>query len=193
MGAFVVTYVESRRGLAETMPMVARSALDIDRYFVNAVREVHGIDMTRPWAPGPQTVAAWFDAAMAGRGRGMAFCLPLRPDALDRARAYLSTVYASREFAASRRALGENGEVATLLRTPTGPIAAVYLEGVDPHAANRRLAASSAPFDRELKERLGTIFPTSVDFGKPVAGVEEIFDSLQIAALLSGAAERKAA
>lgn len=191
-GAFVVSYVESNRSLAETLPMLARSALDIDRYFVNAVRELHGVDLTAPLASHPETVAAWFDPATAGRGKGLAFCAPLWPEAFDRARSDLSAAYASREFAASRRALGENGEVAVLLRTPRGPIGAVYLEGVDPYAAARRLAASDQPYERELNARLRTIVAASVDVGRLVAGVEEIFDSVEIAALLGGA-ERKVA
>lgn len=191
-GTFVVSYVESKRSLAETLPMLARSALDVDRYFVNAVRELHGVELTAPLPAHPETVAAWFDPATAGRGVGLAFCVPLRPEALDRARPDLSAAYASREFAASRRALGENGEVAALLRTPRGPIGAVYLEGVDPYAAAHRLAAAVQPYDRELNERLRAIVADSVDVSRLVAGVEEIFDSVEIAALLGGA-ERKVA
>ncbi len=83
--------------------------------------------------------------------------------------------------------------MATLLQTPMGPIAAAYLEGIDPYEANRRFAASAAPFDASFKEELRTIFPAAVDFSKPVEGVEEIFDSTRVAALAGGESARRVA
>lgn len=80
----------------------------------------------------------------------------------------------------SRRALGQNVEVVTVSDTPQGPIAAVYLEGNDPHEANRTFAASTEPFDVAIKQELSTLFPPFIDFSQPVEGVTEIFDSLAL-------------
>jgi len=61
---------------------------------------------------------------------------------------------------------------------PAGDVVAVYLEGDDPVEANRRFAASSAPFDRWFKDRCKEIFPAFIDFDQPVPRNEEIFSSV---------------
>ncbi len=192
IGSFVVAYIEAIADFA-TVSRMAQSGLDIDRFFVKTVKEIHGIDLSRPQSAPPETVAGWFDQNVVHRGQGMAFCAPLLPETLDAALAYLPQAYASREFAASRRALGQNGEVATLLRTPLGPLAAVYVEGRDPYEGNRRFAASTEPFDVSFKTRLAQFFPPTIDFGEPITGVREIFDSAQVASLADDASRRRAA
>src|SRR5436190_18571644 len=52
MGSFVVAYIESDKGFGETFGSVVTSGLEIDRQFVQFVKEIHGIDLTQP-APGP--------------------------------------------------------------------------------------------------------------------------------------------
>jgi len=193
MGNFVVAYIESSGDYASTIPLMAGSSLDLDRYFVRMVKEIHGVDLTQPMPSTPETVAAWFDPYIAIRGRGMAFCMPIIPEQVDRARSYVAQAYASSEFAESRRALGENGEVATLLDTPMGPIVSVYLEGIDPFDANRRFAASTAPYDVSFKDELRSMLPAAIDFGKPIEGVEEIFDSTKVASLAGGESARRVA
>jgi hypothetical protein len=111
------------------------------------------------------------------RGRGMAFCAPMIPGTEDRGRAWAKETFSSGGMTASRRALGGSVEVVTLVQTPEGPVCAVYLEGNDPFEANRRFAASTEPFDVAFKEELSHLFPPFIDFGKPVPGITEIFDS----------------
>src|SRR6266852_3258002 len=53
MGNFVVAYLESDKGFGETMGSVPTSGLEIDRWFVEYVKDTHGVDLTQP-APGPQ-------------------------------------------------------------------------------------------------------------------------------------------
>ena len=192
MGSFVIAYIEATADFA-TVSQMAQSGLDIDRFFVKTVKEVHGVDLSQSQAALPETIAGWFDPDVAPRGQGMAFCAPLLAETLDEALSYLPQAYASREFAASRRALGQHGEVVSLLQTPLGPLGAGYLEGVDPFEANRRFAASYEPFDVTFKAQLRRFFPPSVDFDKPIAGVQEIFDSTKVASLAGGASEREAA
>jgi hypothetical protein len=184
MGDYVVAYIEAEGDLLEGMGRMASSGLDIDRYFVKAVKEIHGVDMTQPMpGPAPETVAAWIDTAARNRGRGMAFCAPLTPGETDRARAFVADAYRRDDFTASRRRLNVSEELITLHSTPQGDVVGIYIEGDDPVKGNEGFAASQEPFDLWFKEQLTKIFPASIDFSKPVAGIEEIFDSTKVADL----------
>jgi len=188
MGSFVVAYVESERDFGDSARLMLESGLSLDRYFRDKVKEIHGIDMADPVQV--ETVASWFDPQVSERGRGLAFCAPVAADRVDEAKTYLHEAYQIPQFAASRRSLGQNGEVASLIETPLGPIGAAYLEGRDPVEANRRFAASRDPFDVAFKEHLAWIFQPGVDFSQPLPPIEEIFDSTKVASL--GAARRVA-
>jgi hypothetical protein len=184
MGDFIVSYIEAEGNPLESFPKIAQSDLDIDRYFVKAVKEIHGADLTQQMpGPMPETIAAWIDPTAKGRGRGMALCAPLAPGATEKARAFVADAYQRDEFAASRRRLHVNEELLTLHSTPQGDLVAIYIEGTDPFKGNAGFAASQEPFDLWFKEQLTTIFPPAVDFSKPVEGVEEVFDSTDIADL----------
>jgi hypothetical protein len=181
MGDFVIGYAESDRSAVDVVGTWAEQATEIDRFFVATVKEVHGIDLTDvPQGPPPQTVGEWVDAAVTERRRGMAFCAPLAPGQEDRGRAWAKETFGSEAMTTSRRAMNQNVEVVTLTETPQGPVCGVYLEGVDPFAANRTLAASTEPFDVAFKNELSVLFPPFVDFSQPVPGVTEIFDSLSL-------------
>ena len=183
MGLFVVAYIESDRPSAATMTGLAQSDLEIDRFFRDTVRELHGIDLTLPpQGPPPENVGEWVDPAVGERRRGMAFCAPIVPEMLDRGREWARTTFASEGMTASRRALGQNIEVVTLVHTPQGPVTAVYLEGEDPFEGNRRFAASQEPFDVDFRSFLTQLYPPFVKFDEPVAGVVEIFDSQRLLA-----------
>ena len=184
MGDFVTAYIEAEGDLLEKMSQLPSSDLDIDRYFVKATKEIHGADLTQPLpGPAPETVAAWVDPTAKGRGRGMAFCAPLTPGETSSARAFVADAYQRSEFAASRRRLNVSEELITLHSTPQGDIVGIYIEGDDPAKGNAGFAASQDPFDLWFKEQLTTIFPATIDFSKPVGGVEEIFDSTKVADL----------
>jgi hypothetical protein len=184
MGDYVTAYLESEGDLMEAFAKLPSSDLDIDRFFVKAIKEIHGADLTQPLpGPAPETVAAWFDPLAKGRGRGMALCAPLAPGETERARAFVADAYHRDEFAASRRRLNVNGELLTLHSTPQGDIVGIYIEGDDPAKGNAGFAASQDPFDLWFKEQLTKIFPPAIDFTKPVEGVEEIFDSTKVADL----------
>ena len=184
MGDFVTSYIEAEGDLGETFGKLARSDLDIDRYFAQAVREIHGADLSRPMpAPLPETVAAWIDPAAKSRGRGMALCAPLTPGETERARAFVADAYHRDEFAASRRRLNVSEELITLHSTPQGDLVGIYIEGEDPAKGNAGFAASQEPFDLWFKEELTKIFPPTIDWSKPVEGIEELFDSTKVADL----------
>jgi hypothetical protein len=189
MGDFVTSYVEAEGDLGETFGKLGTSDLDIDRYFARAVREIHGVDLTQPMpGPMPETVAAWTDPSAKGRGRGMALCVPLAPGATERARAFVADAYHREEFTASRRRLNVSEELITLHSTPQGDIVGIYIEGDDPAKGNAGFAASQEPFDLWFKEELRKIFPPTIDWSKPVEGVEELFDSTRVADLSLGKA-----
>jgi hypothetical protein len=184
MGDFVTAYIEADGDLLEKFAVLPSSDLDIDRYFVKASKEIHGVDLTQPMpGPAPETVAAWVDPTARGRGRGMAFCAPLTPGETDRARAFVADAYRRDEFTASRRRLNVSEELITLHSTPQGDVVGIYIEGDDPVQGNAGFAASQDPFDLWFKEQLTKIFPAAIDFSKPVGGIEEIFDSAKVADL----------
>jgi hypothetical protein len=184
MGDYVVVYFEADGDMIEKFAKVPSSDLDIDRYFVKAVKEIHGVDLTQPMqGPPPETVAEWSDPMARGRGQGMAFCMPIIPGQTERARSFARDAYGRDEFTASRRKLRGSREVATLNPTPHGDLIAVYVEGDDPQRGNADFASSQEPFDLWFKEQLTAIFPPQIDFTKPIEGVEEILDSAKIADL----------
>lgn len=183
MGSFVVAYLEGDKPLAEMLAAPAQSDLEIDRYFVQAVKEIHGVDLTQaPTGPAPELLGEWVDPAVTSTGKGMAFTAPLVPEMVDRARDWFRRTYASQEMTASRRALGQRKEIVTLVQTPQGPVGVVYLEGEDSFEGNRRFAASTDPFDVAFKKELKQLFPPFVNFDEPVPGVTEIFDSQELLA-----------
>jgi hypothetical protein len=183
MGDFVVAYVESTGPIEQVLAAQAQSDLAIDKFFVEKVQEIHGIDLTQPMpGPAPEVLGEWSDSAVTRRGRGMAFSAPGIPGTEDRGRKWTRETFASEDMTRSRRALGENLEIVTLLQTPQGPVIAVYLEGSDPFEANRRHAASADPFDVAFREELTHLFPPFIDFNQPVPGVTEIFDSQEMLA-----------
>lgn len=188
MGDFVVAYTEGELSFEEETAALVASDLDIDKFFIQKIHEIHGIDLTQPQPPGPppENVGEWVDSAVSERRRGMAFCAPLLPNTRDAGRAFAREAIITRadEFTASRRALDGNQtvEVITVVATPQGDVCAIYLEGNDPFAGNATFAASTSPFDVRFKDELKKIFPPFVDFNVPVAGVTEIFDSQKLLA-----------
>jgi hypothetical protein len=182
MGDFVIGYSESDRSATDVLRAFAEQATEIDRFFVAAVKEVHGIDITNvPEGPPPQTVGEWVDPQVTERRRGMAFCAPLIAGQEDRGRAWAKDTFGQEGMTTSRRALDQNVEVVTLTETPQGPICGIYIEGTDPFEGNRTFAASTKPFDVAFKQELKNLFPPFVDFSQPVPEVTEIFDSHALA------------
>jgi hypothetical protein len=186
MGNFVVAYVEGAKDFGSTIGAYLSSDLPIDGKFVDMIKEIHGVDLRQPPAgPPPETIAQWWDPNVKTRGRGFGFTAPVAPGKTDAGRAFAKEAFERRavEFATSRRALRQNGEVVTLQPTPQGDLINVYLEGVDPVAGNAQFAASASEYDKWFKGAAREIFPPFVDFNKPVVGVEEFFDSEALAAV----------
>jgi Family of unknown function (DUF6176) len=183
MGDFVVAYIESDANAAETVGKMVASEHQLDKDFIRMSKEIHGVDLTQPPpGPPPETIGVWTDPDVATRRSGLAFCAPALPQAEQTGRALIHEAFDTRkdEMTASRRALGDNVEVVTLQWSPEGPVIGVYIEGNDPAQANRDFAASTAPFDSWFKEELKTVVPPEIDFGQPVPGIREIFDSTKI-------------
>jgi len=183
MGDFVVAYLEATGSIEQALAAPGQSDLAIDKFFVEAIRDIHGVDLTQPPpGPPPETIGEWVDSSATGRGRGMAFCAPGIPGTEDRGRAWTRETFASDGMTRSRRALGQTLEIVTLVETPQGPVIAVYLEGADPFEANRRHSASTDPFEVAFNEELKHLFPPFIDFNQPVPGIVEIFDSQELLA-----------
>lgn len=184
MGSIVAVYMESDRGFDTNAADVLASDLAIDKFFVDSVREIHGIDMTEPPPAGPAPEAfVWADPEVSERRRGMAFGIPLNPGADDEARAFLGEVFARfDDLAQLRRPLGTNLEVVTLIPGPQGSYAGAYVESRDPFAANAAFAASQTEFDLWFKSELGKLLPPFIDLSQPVGGISELFDSTTLPA-----------
>lgn len=181
MGDRVVTYIESGLDFAATSQLLTTSDLAIDGFYTKAVKEVYGIDVGQ--SPVAETVATWVNPHVASRGKGLAFCAPLAPDSAAAARKLLAQEYTWKEFGQSRRARDQSVEVAGLLHTPEGPMGTFYLEGKDPTDAVRRFAQSTRPYDVRLRGLLAKVFLPVDDYSQALAGIDEIFDSTQVASL----------
>lgn len=180
MGTFLISYIESDGPFGEVAAAAAQSDLPIDRAFVAAIKEVHGIDITLPPpGPPPEVLADWVDETVTARKRGLAFCVPLLPGAEAAGRAFAAEAYGRRavELADSRRAFGQSRELVCLNTSPDGQLIAVYTESDEPVEANRRFAASQTPYDVWFKEECKSIFLPAVDFNVPLPPITELFDS----------------
>jgi hypothetical protein len=183
MGTFLISYIESDISFAEASAAIARSELAIDRAFIAAAKEVHGLDLT---APPPsdaiEVLGDWEDEAVTTRKRGLAFCAPVNPGYEDRGRAFATEAYLTRrdEFGAARRAVGVSRETIALNHTPAGDVVGVYFEADDPAEANRRFAASQEPFDVWFKNEVSSVLPPDIDLNQPLPPIEEIFDSQEV-------------
>jgi hypothetical protein len=180
MGNFVVAYVESTKSYVDTLPALLDPSLEINRFFADFIKDVHGFDATQPPpGPPPETIAEWSDPAVTTRKKGLAFCAPGIPGKEELGKSFAKEAFVTKiaEFTASRRALKENLEVVSLSATPMGPIICVYIEGDDPVEANRQFAASQSPFDRWFKDECKNIFPPMINFDEPIPPVEAFFDS----------------
>lgn len=70
MGDFVVAYLESGKPtIGETLYAAATDPTDLGRWFVEMVKEIHGVDMSQPQS-GPQLeiVGDWSDPDVGTRG-----------------------------------------------------------------------------------------------------------------------------
>jgi hypothetical protein len=180
MGTFAVAYLESTGDIADTMGKLASSDLPIDREFVSALKDVHGFDPSAaPPGEPPEILGDWRDETVSDRKTGFAFCVPVRPGAEDKGRAFAKEAFEARrdEHRASRRALGLIQETVVLNHTPQGDVICVYLEGDDPVEANRRFAESRSDYDAWFKDQLTEIFPPEIDLNVPIPPVTQIFDS----------------
>ena len=179
--ALVVAYLEADRSFGETMQALITSDLALDRYFVDANKEVTGIDFRAgPGGPDPELVGEYVAPNATERGRGLAFAAPLQAGKTDAARQFAREAYTTRAEALeqSRAEKGIRRESVFLNQTPMGDLVVVYLEGNDPADGNRQFAASNSPFDRWFKDRCKEIFPQFVNFDQPVPQNEEIFSSV---------------
>lgn len=189
-GDFVVAYIESGPDLATSARLMAESDLAIDAFFARTTKEVHGIDMAQVLqGASPEAIAVWINEHATSRGRGMAFCAPLVPGQIDKARSVLAQEYTWKEFGQSRRVLDIGLEASGLLATPQGAIGTYYLEAVDPAEAVRRFASSTRPYDVRFRGLLKRLFLPIGDLSEALAGIEEIFDSTQVAELATSGAE----
>ena len=179
MGEFVSTYIESEKEFAASTMVLAASDLPADVKFRQAIKDVHGFDLTvPPPGPPPELVCEWWDPDLRVRKAGLAFVAPLQPGKTDAARAFGKEAFENRkeEFTKSRRNLGGQGELVFLNSTPEGDVLVVYIEGDDPAELNRKFAASREPFDVWFKDECRKIFPDFIDFNVPLPSIETIWD-----------------
>jgi hypothetical protein len=177
MGTFMVAYVESDRPFGDTAVDVSQSDLEAELALAAGMKEITGFDASQPGET-PELLADWVDGAVTDRRTGLAFFLPIRPDAAEAGRGFAKEAYVARrdELAASRRQLGIVQETLTLNHTPIGDVVCVYIEGDDPVDANRRFAESRSDFDVWFKDQAALIVVPEVDLYRPVPSVTPISD-----------------
>jgi len=176
-GLLVVAYVESQNDAMKTNEIFARSALPFDKWFADALKDVHGIDVTQPpQGQPPEVLFDWVDPQVKERKRGLGFASPVVPGKTEKGRAFAAEAYGKRvnELTASRRKIGGIHEFGMLHHTPMGDFLAVYLEGNDPRAENAAFARSTDPYDVWFKKEVGEVL--GQDFNKPLPKIEEILD-----------------
>jgi hypothetical protein len=179
MGSMVIAYVETDRSFVDWTQAIIASDLEFDRRFIELVADIHGVDIRQPQAgPPPETIGEWVDPEVTTRRSGLAFIAPVLPGKDDAGRAFAREAFVARrpEFIESRKAIGQNAEVATLSVTPMGSFLCGYLEGADPVEGNRRFAASTRPFDVWFKDQLKGLFPPQIDFNQPLPPIVPLFD-----------------
>ena len=179
MGVFAIAYIEAARPFGDTLKGMATSQDPFDKEFTRRLADVHGLDPSGPPpGAGPELLADWWDLDVKERRRGLAFVAPVAPGKTAEGRRFATTALRDRvqEFAASRRALGQNGEAIFLNATPQGDFICVYLEGRDPAKANREFAAARGAFDVWFKGECRKVFPANIDFDQPLPPIEQIHD-----------------
>jgi hypothetical protein len=186
MGGLAVAYIEAEKPFAETFPALLDTSLEVNRYFADFIHRVHGVDLSQAaTAPPPETIVDWSDPNVTTRQRGLAFTVPGISGQEEYGKTFARTASIDRrtEFTESRRTMGLNLEVITLLQTPRGPFVSIYIEGDDPVEANRRHAASQQAFDRWFKDECRKVFPPEIDFDAPLPAIpEQFFDSTELMA-----------
>lgn len=176
-GTLVVAYWESRDDLAKTIEVLARSDLPFDKWFFDATKELHGIDLRQaPAGSPPELLFDWVDPQVKDRKRGLAFASPVVAGKTDKGRAFAAEAFSKRanELTASRRKIGGTHEFGMLHHTPMGDFVAVYLEGDDPKVANASFARSTDAYDVWFKKEAAEVL--GQDFNKPLPPIQEIFD-----------------
>jgi hypothetical protein len=97
----------------------------------------------------------------------LSMALPVKPDQVDRLKAFCREVVGSRrsEFEKSEQRIGLSREGWYLQRTPMGDLAIIWVEGPDPEASLASFVQSQEPFDAWFKQQVVEI--TGVDLNQP--------------------------
>lgn len=189
-GDFVITYIEHEGDLPTLARLLTESDLPIDEFAARTMQEAHGgglMELVRGGSP--ETIAVWTNPHVGERGKGLAFCAPLLPDAEEKARSAFAQEVTWKEFGQSRRAKDQHLEVIGLQPLPQGPLGTFYVEGDDPRKAIQDFASSRRPYETRLKGLLARMFEPVGDVARALDGIEEIFDSEQVANLAADEAK----
>jgi hypothetical protein len=173
MEEFVIAYGEGK-GFEAAGKAFVKSAFPIDQWFLQTLKEVHGIDLSGA-PPMIDQILSYVDET-PDRKRGMAFCAPLPKGKLEPLKALFAEADGPRrsEMQQSRRQKGITRDCAYLNRTPVGDVVAIYLEGDDPAGGNKQFTASSTPFDKWFKDGVAEVF--GIDFNQPAPPVTTLLD-----------------
>jgi hypothetical protein len=178
MGTMITVYSEAEGDIdfATYTPRLLSSDEDIDKFFLNGLAELHGIDFSQPPpGPGPELAHEW-GSPTAVRGQGLAFPVPLLPGKVDDVRAFFAEALGPRrgEHDQSRREKSLTLERAYVNVTPMGDMISVYLEGADPERSNAEWAASTSAYDTWFRQK-GQEF-SGIDFAQPMPPITTVWD-----------------
>lgn len=158
----LVVHVEGP-GAEQMMERMVESVSSYDRWFVERVKDVHGIDL-REGLPEMPKFAYSLETGAPKSQRSTAFAAPLPPEQVDAWRQFIRECRARQpEHRGSRERVGISLETEHLADTPMGPMVLVYLEGVN-DLASSGLLQQDTPFDRWFLGQINRLH--GVDFRK---------------------------
>ncbi len=161
-GTLLVVHVVGP-GAEQMMERMVESDSPYDRWFVDRVKDVHGIDVRAGLPAMPKFMYALETAAPKNR-RSTAFAAPLPPEQVEPWGQFIRECRARQpEHKGSRERVGISLETVHLADTPMGPLVLIYLEGVN-DLASSGLLEQDTPFDRWFVGQISHLH--GVDFRK---------------------------
>jgi hypothetical protein len=174
MGQFFIQYNEGTQPFQESINSFIHSDLEIDRYLLDMLAQIGGVDLATTEVEPPQQIFDYVDQ-QAPRTRGLTFVAPVETGRIEDLKAFFAEAgMRTEELTESRTFHGITMDRGYLNVSPEGNVLCVYLEGPDPVKGNESLAASTTPFDTWFKERAGEIL--GIDFNQPLPPIDQVWD-----------------
>jgi hypothetical protein len=180
IGDLLVQFVDTDGGICQWLERAAAVPTDYTRWMEQTIRDLSGIDWTRPEnAPALQPLASWQDAdAGVGAATEEVFVMPVLPGKADACRQYWAEASGPRksDVEAHSRRVGLVRLVADLQPTPMGDLLVQYVatrEGLN--GLLDKAAASDLAVSRWIEQQFKDF--SGIDFTSPESkpSIEPLF------------------